>query len=134
MNQEKYIGMDVHQATISVAVMDAGGKLIMECLLETKAATIVEFIRGLHRTLSLTFEEGTSAAWLHDLLKLHVSRLVVCDPRKNALLKDGNKSDRIGRGKNLFARRNQQPRTLPFGSLTGPICDPRLADGSTSDP
>jgi hypothetical protein len=44
MSQEKYIGMDVHQATISVAVMDAGGKLIMECLLETKAATIVEFI------------------------------------------------------------------------------------------
>ena len=95
MSQEKYIGMDVHQATISVAVMDAQGKLIMECLLETKAATIVEFIRGLHGTLSLTFEEGTSAAWLHDLLKPHVSRLVVCDPRKNALLKDGNKSDRI---------------------------------------
>ena len=95
MSQEKYIGMDVHQATISVAVMDAGGKLIMECLLETKAATIVEFIRGLHGTLSLTFEEGTSAAWLHDLLKPHVSRLVVCDPRKSALLKDGNKSDRI---------------------------------------
>ena len=95
MNQEKYIGMDVHQATLSVAVMDAQGKLIMECLLETKAATVVEFIRGLHGTLSLTFEEGTSAAWLHDLLKPLVSRLVVCDPRKNALLKDGNKSDRI---------------------------------------
>src|SRR6202451_1622252 len=94
MSQEKYIGMDVHQAPISVAVMDAQGKLIMECLLETKAATIVEFIQGLQGTLSLTFEEGTSAAWLHDLLKLHVSRLVVCDPRKNALLKDGNKSDR----------------------------------------
>ena len=95
MSQKKYIGMDVHQATISVAVMDAQGKLIMECLLETKAATIVEFIRGLHGTLSLTFEEGTSAAWIHELLKPHVSRLVVCDPRKNALLKDGNKSDRI---------------------------------------
>jgi hypothetical protein len=26
MNQEKYIGMDVHQATISVAVMDGRGK------------------------------------------------------------------------------------------------------------
>jgi len=46
MNQEKYIGMDVHQATISVAVMDAQGKLIMECLLETKADTMVEFIQG----------------------------------------------------------------------------------------
>jgi transposase len=95
MSQEKYIGMDVHQATISVAVMDGSGKLIMECLLETKAATIVEFIQGLQGTLSLTFEEGTAAAWLHDLLKPHVSRLVVCDPRKAALLKEGNKSDRI---------------------------------------
>ena len=95
MNQEKYIGMDVHQATISVAVMDAAGKLIMECLLETKASTIVDFIQGLQGTLSLTFEEGTSAAWLHDLLKPHVSQLVVCDPRKAALLKEGNKSDRI---------------------------------------
>jgi hypothetical protein len=40
MNQEKYIGMDVHQATISVAVMGGQGKLIMECLLETKAADL----------------------------------------------------------------------------------------------
>src|SRR6202049_4884882 len=95
MNQEKYIGMDLHQATISVAVMDSSGKLIMECILETKAATILEFIAGLRGTLSLTFEEGTSAAWLHDLLKPHVSHLVVCDPRRNALLKDGSKSDRI---------------------------------------
>ena len=95
MSQEKYIGMDVHQATISAAVMDAQGKLIMECLLETKAATILEFLQGLHGTLAVTFEEGTSAAWLHDLLKPHVSRLLVCDPRKAALLKDGNKSDRI---------------------------------------
>ncbi len=87
MNQEKYIGMDVHQATISVAVMDSSGKLIMECILETKAATILEFLDGLRGSLSVTFEEGTSAAWLHDLLKPHVSRLVVCDPRKNALLR-----------------------------------------------
>jgi len=43
----------------------------------------------------VTFEEGTSAAWLYDLLRPHVARLVVCNPRKNALLKQGNKSDRI---------------------------------------
>ena len=95
MSQEKYIGMDVHQATISVAVTDSRGKLIMESILETKATTILEFIQGLRGSLSVTFEEGTSAAWLHDLLKPHVTHLVVCDPRKNALLKDGSKSDRI---------------------------------------
>src|SRR5229473_577535 len=95
VNSEKYIGLDVHQATISVAVMDSMGKLIMESILETKAATILEFVAGLRGTLSVTFEEGTWAAWLYDLLKPHVDELVVCNPRKNALLKDGNKSDRI---------------------------------------
>ncbi len=108
MKQEKYIGMDVHQATVSVAVMDTQGKLIMECLLETKAATIVEFVGGLQGTLSLTFEEGTSAAWLHDLLKPYVSRLVVCDPRKTALLKEGNKSDRIDARKLAESLRTNQ--------------------------
>src|SRR5215469_1807668 len=68
MSSEKYIGMDVHQATISVAVMDATGKLIMECVLETKASTILEFLGGLRGTLSVTFEEGTWAAWLYDCM------------------------------------------------------------------
>ncbi len=63
MKSEKYIGMDVHQATISMAVLDDRGKLIMECILETKAATMVEFLKGLQGSLSVTFEEGTSAAW-----------------------------------------------------------------------
>src|SRR5712691_11607628 len=95
VNSEKYIGLDVHQATISVAVMDSGGELVMESILETKAATILQFFAGLRGTLWVTFEEGTCAAWLYDLLNLHVAKLVVCNPRKNALLKCGNKSDRI---------------------------------------
>jgi transposase len=115
MSQEKYIGMDVHQATISVAVMDGNGKLLMECLLETKAATILEFVQGLRGTLSLTFEEGTSAAWLHDLLKPHVSRLVVCDPRKAALLKEGNKSDRIDARKLAELLRTNQLKAVYHG-------------------
>ena len=115
MNQEKYIGLDVHQATISAAVMDASGKLLMECLLETKAATILEFVQGLRGTLSLTFEEGTSAAWLYDLLKPHVSRLVVCDARKAALLKDGNKSDRIDARKLAELLRNNQLNPVYHG-------------------
>jgi hypothetical protein len=38
MNQDKYVAVDVHQATISVADMDDRGKLIMECILETKVS------------------------------------------------------------------------------------------------
>jgi transposase len=95
MNDAKYIGLDVHQATISVAVLDSAGNLVMEAILETKAETILQFLHALRGSLHVTLEEGTCAAWLHDLLKPHVTQVLVCDPRKNALIKAGNKSDRI---------------------------------------
>ena len=87
MNQAKYVGTDIHQVTISVAVMDSAGKLILESILETKAATILQFLGGLRGSLLVTFEEGTLAAWLYDLLKPHVTNVLVCDPRETALLK-----------------------------------------------
>jgi len=40
VSSEKYIGLD-HQATISVAVMDSEGKVVMESILETKASTLL---------------------------------------------------------------------------------------------
>ena len=41
----KYIGMNVHKDTISIAVMNGEGKLVMESIIETKASTILQFIR-----------------------------------------------------------------------------------------
>ena len=92
-NDAKYIGLDVHQATISAAVLDSAGKLVMEAILETKAETILQFLRGLRGSLPVTLEEGTWA-WLHDLLKPQVTRVLVSDPRKNDLGGDGNRNDR----------------------------------------
>jgi transposase len=91
----KYIGLDVHQATTAAAVVDDRGKLVMESILETKASTLLDFLHGLRDELHVTLEEGSWAAWLHDVLQPHVHRLVVCDPRKNALLKQGNKNDKV---------------------------------------
>ena len=95
MTSNKYIGMEVHKESISIAVMKAAGKMVMECVIETKANMILQFFDGLRGDLQVTFEEGTSAAWLYDLRKPHVTKLLVCDPRKNASLKEGNKSDKI---------------------------------------
>ena len=86
----KYIGMDIHKETISIAVMNGEGKVVMESIIETKASTILQCIQGIHGDLHVTLEEGTWAAWLYDLLKPHVTELVVCDPRKNALMKEGS--------------------------------------------
>jgi transposase len=95
MDSIKYIGLDVHQSTISVAVLDADGKLVMQSVIATHATTILDLLHGLRGTLHVTFEEGTHSAWLYDLLVRRVAKLVVCNPRKNALLKAGNKSDSI---------------------------------------
>ena len=57
MDSKKYIGMDVHKESISIAVMNGAGKFVMECVIETKASTILQFIQGLSGSLHVTFEE-----------------------------------------------------------------------------
>jgi hypothetical protein len=56
MNDAKYIGLDVHQATFSVAILDSAGE-VMEAILETKAETSLQFIRGLRGSLHVTLEK-----------------------------------------------------------------------------
>src|ERR1700752_2521427 len=91
----KYIGLDVHKEAIAIAVLNGAGKLVMESIVETKSSTLLDFLHGLRGELHVTLEEGTWAAWLYDVLKPHVREIVVCNPRRNALLKEGSKSDKI---------------------------------------
>jgi transposase len=95
MKSVKYIGLDVHQATISIAVLDANGKLVMQSVIATQASTILDFIQGVRGELHVALEEGISAHWLYGVLKPHVHSMMVCDARKSALMNAGNKSDRI---------------------------------------
>jgi transposase len=115
MDSAKYIGLDVHKESISIAVLNAAGKIVMECVIETKAITILQFLRGLRGDLHVTFEEGTSAAWLYDLIHPHVTEVVVCDPRQNALLNHGNKSDRIDARKLADLLRSNQLNPVYHG-------------------
>jgi hypothetical protein len=45
MESKKYIGLDVHQASISAAVRDDVGKLVMECVDDNAVRTLEEFVR-----------------------------------------------------------------------------------------
>jgi len=95
MTNDKYVGLDVHQASTSIAVLDWDGKMISNAVVRTTADAIRDFINGLSGTIHVTFEEGTQAAWLYEVVKRLVAELVVCDPRKNKVLAVGNKGDRI---------------------------------------
>jgi Transposase len=122
MDKTKYIGMDVHKEAISIAVLNSSGKLVTESTIETKASTILQFFQGLSGSLQVTFEEGTWAAWLYDLLKPQVTGLVVCNPRKNALLKQGGKSERIDARKLAALLRNRSlSAVLPRRERPAPV-------------
>lgn len=90
-----YVGMDVHGASIVIAVLNGNGKLVEQIVLETSAARVRSYLKQLRGKVQVTFEEGTQANWLYDIVQPLVSKLVVCDPRQNRLLATGNKSDRI---------------------------------------
>jgi len=93
MNQLKYIGMDVHKAMTVISVLNSEGKELAQAIIETKSTTILDFIQGQRGTLHVTFEEGAQAAWLYDLIRPHVTTVLVCDPRK--IVTQGNKADKI---------------------------------------
>jgi len=95
MIQNKYVGLDVHQASISIAVLDEQGKMLSQAIIKTEATTITDFFKGLSGSVHLTFEEGCHAQWLFDILSPLVSRVVVCNPKHNKLLLSGNKSDSL---------------------------------------
>jgi len=120
MNAIKYIGMDVHLATISIAVLDATGKLIMEGTIATQAGALLDFIRGLSGTLSVTLEEGTSAHWLYTLLEPHVAKVVVCDPRQNPRRLGEKKSDRLDARKLAEWLRLGTLKPVYHGNALGP--------------
>ena len=85
----------MHKEAIVIAVLNEGGKLVMESVIETKASSILQFLHGLRGELHVTWEEGTWAAWLYDLLQPQVQHIMACNPRRNALLKEGSKSDKV---------------------------------------
>src|SRR5439155_25952581 len=80
-----YVGMDVHTATTVIAVLNSAGKEIMRMVVETKANSILDAIRGLRGEVHITFEEGIHSAWLYDLLTPHVFEVIVCNPRDEKL-------------------------------------------------
>jgi transposase len=110
-----YVGMDVHQASIVIVVLNGAGKVVMESIIETGAGTVRSFIKQLRGQVYVTFEEGTQATWLYDLLRPLVTEVVVCDPRQNKLLKTGNKSDRVDARKLAELLRNGSLRAVYHG-------------------
>src|SRR3989441_12324522 len=89
----KYVALDVHQATTVASVREESGRVIARSVLPTDRGTLTEFVRGMRGARHVTFEEGTQAQWLYDVLAPLVDRVVVCDRRGAS--RQGHQGDQV---------------------------------------
>src|SRR5206468_7827218 len=75
----KYVALDVHQATTVASVREESGRVIARSVLPTDRGALTEFVRSMRGARHVTFEEGTQAQWLYDVLVPLVDRVIVCD-------------------------------------------------------
>ncbi len=74
---ERYIGMDVHAASCTLAVISEKGRRLRDFPVETNGQALVEAVRMIPGHKHLVFEEGLQSAWLYETLNPHVDELVV---------------------------------------------------------
>src|SRR6202158_3012724 len=110
-----YVGMDVHRASVVMVVLNGAGKVVMQSVIETGAERVRGFLKQLRGKVYVTFEEGTQANWLHDVVRALVTEVVVCDPRHNKLLQSGNKNDRVDAQKLAELLRNRSLKAVYHG-------------------
>jgi activator of 2-hydroxyglutaryl-CoA dehydratase len=56
-----YVGMDVHLATISIAVMNEQGRVVSEAIIETKTEAVRNFIKSLRGELHNSFNRSANS-------------------------------------------------------------------------
>jgi transposase len=96
MSAQYFIALDTHCEFCEMAAVSTSGKVTKRERCETTIPALVDVIASVRRPRILTFEEGPLADWLARSLRPHVDRLIVCEPRRNALIaKDGDKDDAI---------------------------------------
>jgi hypothetical protein len=71
---DKYIAIDVHAASCTVAVVDARGKQTSSHVVATNGQEIVECLRAIPGQRHVCFEEGTQSGWLYEILEPHASK------------------------------------------------------------
>ena len=110
-----YVGMDVHGASIVMVVLNGAGKVVMQSVIETGAERVRGYLKQLRGKVYVTFEEGTQANWLHEVVRPLVTEVIVCDPRHNKLLQCGNKNDRVDAQKLAELLRNRSLKAVYHG-------------------
>lgn len=91
-----YIGADTHCAGTDLAVVTQSGRLMRRDRCPTKIPELAACVDRVRRPRQVIIEEGPLADWIYRGLGAVGETVIVCNPRRNALIaKAGDKDDRI---------------------------------------
>jgi transposase len=85
---DRYVGLDAHAQTCTLAVMGPTGRRLASRVVETNGHALVEAIHGIPGRIHLCLEEGAQSSWLYEILAPRVSEIVVTVPEENKGAKD----------------------------------------------
>lgn len=98
---DHYIAVDWAQSNMAIARMTACSNKITTIDVPSDVKELRLYLEKLKGKRILTFEESTASQWLYTELRESVDELIVCDPYRNHLLKEGAKSDKIDAAKTV---------------------------------
>ena len=74
---DRYIGGDVHSASVTFSVLSASGKQLRRDVVETNGQALVGYLEQIPGKVHLCIEESEWSQWLYEILSPHVSEMVV---------------------------------------------------------
>lgn len=74
---KRYIGLDVHAASTTFAVISESGKRLGSHVVETNGQALVERLKTIPGERHVVLEEGTQSSWLYEILSPHAEEIVV---------------------------------------------------------
>jgi len=90
---DHYIGLDWAQRNMAIARMTKHANKIVSIDVKSDVGDLKVYLKQLNGKKIITFEESCPAQWLYTELRSCVDEIVVCDPYRNHLLKEGVKTD-----------------------------------------
>ena len=85
---DRYIGLDSHAQTCTVAVMGPSGRRLQEQVLETNGKVLVSFLKSIAGDRYLCFEEGALSEWLYEMLEPFTKETMVVQASEHQGPKD----------------------------------------------
>jgi transposase len=90
------IGLDVHERTSSVCILDSAGRVVKELTVKGHPRKVLELLLTLEEPFQICFEASTNYGWLYDQLKPLAVRVLVAHPgRLRLIFRSRRKNDRL---------------------------------------